>query len=115
MRHSRIQIFSKTIRNTSLKAVGRICFGIDRNISETAERTQIVQPSYVIIMLVCDQYGINRTVIIHADHLFTEIRTAVYQDTHSIHFYHSRTTQAVVTRIFTGTHLTPAAHLRDSG
>ena len=43
----------------------------------------------MVVMFVGDQHGIYRLEIVQTNHLLTEIRSAVYQDSHTIHFYQS--------------------------
>ena len=98
-----IQTFSKAVRNTFAKTLSHVIFGIHRYIAEAAERTEVVQSTHMVVMLVSDQYGIQWLEIVQTHHLFTEIRSAVYQNPYTIHFDQTRTTQTLVLRVGTCT------------
>ena len=53
--------------------------GINRNISKTAERAQIIQTAHMIIMFVCHKYTVYLLKRRSTQHLFPEVRTTVYQ------------------------------------
>lgn len=115
MRNSGIQMRREAIRHPLLQAVEGILFAIDRNISKSTKGTQIVQSAHVVIMLVRNQYGINRGKTFHPQTLFPEIRTAIDKNTHPFfRLYQSRTAQPLVMRIGTGTDRTGTSHLGNS-
>ena len=58
LRYTGIFMFQKTIGHSRTQVSFRIVIGIYGNLAETAERTKIIQSSYMVIVLMSNQYSI---------------------------------------------------------
>ena len=66
--------------------VGTKFLCIDIDIAENAVRAKVIKTAYVVVMLVGYQHSIKRLEV-YAQHLLTEVGTAIYEDVFSAHFH----------------------------
>ena len=77
-RHAGIQILGKAVRHGLPQTVSRGTVGIDIYFSEDAERAQVVYATDVVVVYVCQQYGIERLER-QRHQLLSDVGTAVYE------------------------------------
>ena len=106
--NTRIRVLGKAIGDAFAKVLRHVGFGIHGDITESAERTEVVQAPHMVVMLMGDQDRINRLEIVQTVHLLPEIGTTIHQDTNAVYFNQTGTTQAVVPRILARTNRTSA-------
>ena len=113
-RNSRIFFIDKTIWHTCAKMIDNIAVRINRNFTEAAERTQVIKPSYMVVMLVCYQHRIYPFKRRYPKHLFPEIRPTINQNHRIIGMYQRRRTQTVVSGICRSTNRACTPYFRNS-
>ena len=74
--HSRIEFLRKTIRHCLTQATCRASVGIDIQVAENAEATQVVDASNVVIVYMCYKHAVKRLEL-QGHQLHPNIRSAV--------------------------------------
>ena len=89
MRHAGIDILVETIRHTLHDMTYHVLLGIDGNGGRCAVRTQVVQTSYMVVVLVCNNHSV-KLFDAGSSSLPTEVRTAVNDDFGAVRFNQGR-------------------------
>ena len=114
LRDSGILMFGKTIGNATPQPLRRVVLCIKGDFTQAAERTQVIDTSHMVVMLMRDEHpvnGLKRKV----HHLLPEVGSAVNQDTRVVRLHQGRRTQTLVVRVIRPTHLAGASDLGNPG
>ena len=114
-RNTWINLINKAIRHTGTQMASSIGISINRNLTKTTKRAQIVQPPHMVIMFMSDQHPVYRFKKTGPQHLFPKIRTAIYQYIRIIGTYQGRRTQTIVAFISRCTHRAFTPHFWHAG
>ena len=86
LRHTGILVFHKAIGHPASQTLTRVFLGIQLHLSQTAKRTQVINASHMVIVLMSYQdsvYLFKRKI----HHLRPKIRTAIKQNARIIHLH----------------------------
>lgn len=113
--HPRIGMLSEAIRQSRLQIIGTVVLDIYVDVTVHTKRTEVVQTTDMVIMLMGDENCVQ-TPEIDRKHLGPEVRATVEQQTASIiGVKQGRGTQTTVTRISRATNLTSTTDLWHAG
>lgn len=107
-------MLAEAIRHNLTHMVARLLVAVQINRSEHRERAQVVDTSYVVVVDMCHQYGVERLER-QRHQLLAYIGSAV--DEHACacrRLYKRHTAQTMVARIFTATHFALATKRRNA-
>ena len=111
--HPRITFFlgCKAIRDALHQVVSTEFLRIHVHITKNAVRTQIIQATHMVIMLMGDEHRIEGLKV-YAKHLLAEIGAAVNKDAPSSHFHQTGAAQTLIFGVGRCADLTGATNLR---
>lgn len=113
--HSRVALLQRreAVWDAFEEVVGTELLGIDIDIAEDAVWAQVVESTHMVVVLMGDEYGIEAAKL-HAEHLLTEVGTAVDEYAAVIDIDEGAATQAFVAWVCAGACGTGATYLWDS-
>ena len=97
--HTRVCLFHKAIGHACTQVVGGVAIGMNRYLAQSAERAQVVESAYVVVMLVGDENSVYPFKSRSSKHLLAKVGAAIYQDDGIISVDKCRGAQAVVARV----------------
>ena len=113
-RHTGIEHLTEEIGQALAKMGAGEVIGKDVDIAKPAEWAQVVNSARMVVVLMGEQHTVDM-VEWNAQHLLTEVGTAINQDTRIAHLHECRHTQPVVAWVIRGTHRAGASYLGHTG
>ena len=110
-RNAWIAVPYQTIREPLPQVFASIVVGIEGQVSVEGKWAEIVNATYVVVVFMGDENGIQRIPHPDAQHLFAEVGAAIQQKPCISLFEKCRSTQAAVARIATGAYFASASYL----
>lgn len=106
-RYSRIEMLREAIGEVVLHTLSGILVGIDINRSELAERPDVVDSPYMVVVDMGEKHPVERFEV-EGQHLLSEIRSTIDEHPCRLGFEQSRAPEPMVVWVFASAHLTVA-------